>query len=250
MERDHDKGPESATGIESTRRHGRLRVLITLILFLGLAGLGVAYAQLHREQKETLARLVGTEWDLDQSESRVRQLERDLDDETSRLRGCRDELDEVSSSLSRAMSTIREVESSLGISRNQNSNLAGRVDDLASQIEDLAARYSSCSSSLRETRSDALRWNQEAIRLAGELDECVDIANDRQERINNCIDTANSGIRWITNIPGEGFSIGGFGDPYEQLRQKYNDLVDRFNAAINRCNDLSSLLANSLRELE
>ena len=272
MDANHETNSELEVEQDSRPRGRGLLTACVIVLFLGVIGLGVAYAQLHRAHERTLAELGSTEDDLRQSESRSYQLTRDLDEESSRLRTCRDELDGVSSRLASAMSTIRGVESSLGLSRNRNNDLAGQVDGLASQIDDLASRYASCSSALRVARNDATTWNSEAVRLASELDECVDaandwnrraveladelnecvgIANDRQQRMNSAIETANSGILFITAIPGEGFSsLSLLGDPYERLRGQYNDLVDRFNAAINRCNDLSSLLARSLQELE
>lgn len=250
MDANHETNSELEVEQDSRPRGRGLLTACVIVLFLGVIGLGVAYAQLHRAHERTLAELGSTEDDLRQSESRSYQLTRDLDEESSRLRTCRDELDGISSRLASAMSTIRGVESSLGLSRNRNNDLAGQVDGLASQIDDLASRYASCSSALRVARNDATTWNSEAVRLSSELEECVDIANDRQRRINNCIDTANSGIRWITDIPGEGFFSSAFGDAYENLRQRFNDLVDRFNAAVSRSNDLANLLSRSLQELD
>ena len=210
----------------------------------------MAYAQLHQEHEATLSEFSSTESDLRQSESLVYQLEGDLKVESNRLRSCRDELDGVSARLTSALSTIRDVESSLGLSQSRNSDLAGQVDELVSQIDELTSRFSSCSSALGVARNEATTLNSEVIRLSNELAECIGIANDRQRRINDCIDTANSRILWITDIPRQSIFGTGFGDPYENLRQQYNDLVNRFNSAVKRSNDLAELLARSLRELE
>ncbi len=241
--------PNGEGGGKPRPKERGLLVTLVAVLLLGLGGLGAAHVQLQEQHEATVSALSSVEAGLWQSKAEVARLEGDLAEKSDQLRTCRAEFDEVSASFSDAVSTIRSVESSLGLSRNRNSNLSEQIDDLASQIDELSARYRSCSSSIQEAASETMRWKREAVRLAGELDECVDIANDRLRRINACIESANSGILWLTDIPPEGFSVF-FGDPYEELRQKYNDLVGRFNAAINRCNDLSSLLARSLQALE
>ena len=133
MDANHETNSELEVEQDSRPRGRGLLTACVIVLFLGVIGLGVAYAQLHRAHERTLAELGSTEDDLRQSESRSYQLTRDLDEESSRLRTCRDELDGISSRLASAMSTIRGVESSLGLSRNRNNDLAGQVDGLASR---------------------------------------------------------------------------------------------------------------------
>lgn len=239
---------ENDTGGTRKRPTARRWKVLVLLLLLGSAWLGwFAY-----ETSETLDRtrqsldfaersLYSTRNDLSQAESAVSRLERTLGLSRSQSDDLSRQVERVETEIKATRKTIFDLRSSLGLSRSSERDIVAQVTVLSQNLDEYRQAF-------EDAQSSASSWRTEAQRLADELDSCVTIANERQRKINSAIDTANSGMMWLTDIPSKGFTYS-LGDPYEKLRKEYNDLVGRFNAALQRINDLSNLLSRSLGEL-
>ena len=226
---------EDAAGETNTSRSGFWKVC-SCFFFLSSAVLVFLLNDISTE-------LQSTERKLSNSRREVSTLEienRDISDQLDRVSR---ELKSVKSSLSRVEASLSEVESALDLSFTSGRKLSDQIDDLVSELND-------CRYQLRSSRSEVSEWQSQTYRLERDLDECVDIANERLRKMNAAINTANNGVLFLTDIPSEGLYLSLLDDPYESLRKKYNDLVDRFNAAVDRSNELARLLSQALGELD
>lgn len=101
----------------------------------------------------------------------------------------------------------------------------------------------------RENRGLAL----EAVQLERSLSRANATSKELASRINAAIELANRRVLFLTEIPDES-TLSAIGWPYEseyeRLRGKYNDLVGRFNAAIERNSELAQILIDAIAELE
>lgn len=229
-----DFEPEVTAGETSTSRSGFWKVC-SCFFFLSSAVLGFLLNDISTE-------LQSTERKLSNSRREVSTLEIENRDISDQLDRASRELKSVNSSLSRVEASLNEVESALDLSFTSGRKLSDQIDDLVGELNE-------CRYQLRSSRSEVSQWQSQAYELEEDLQDCVDIANERQRKINSAISTANNGVRYLTDIPSGGF-YSSFGDPYESLRRKYNDLVDRFNAAVDRSNELARLLSRALGELD
>jgi chromosome segregation ATPase len=232
------------------RKGGRLWMVFALLFLTGGAVLGWFLFEAQEQLNRTRQRLAqvsqglsSVTYELDDAKRAASRLHRSLGMTQSKNTDLSSTIGKLQRELEQAMSAMADMEASLGLRRATGADLANQVDRMVRSLE-------VCRDSYEETQTVARRWQSEAERLADELNDCVQIANQRQQKINAAISKANRGIRWITDIPSEGSFFSSFGDPYEALRRKYNNLVDRFNAAVSRGNDLAELLADSLRELD
>lgn len=241
---EHPKHPDDANTAESdldsvhTGRKSRLGWIVLTLLLLGSNGyLGWMWYDTNERLDLTLGQLSRSRLAAESCADELAGASRKLDQAERDLRDARAKVD-------RAQSSLDELEAALGQSRTSGRSLSEKVDRMVSALNDCRVELADCEDT---TELMAARIQQHI----SEYDECVSIANDRLRKMNAAIQTANNGIMWVTDIPSESIFVSFYGDdPYESLRRKYNELVDRFNAAIERANDLSALLADSLRELE
>ena len=155
----------------------------------------------------------------------------------SRARRLEDDLSERTNQLSDSITAIATLKST--------------INRLNRNVSSLTTRLNQCDSSLIDTISERSTLAHNYEQLTYEYEQAISVVQDLRGRINSAISTANSGAIFLPSIPSEGYGFSSlFGDPYEELREKYNDLVDRFNAAIRRCNAYADLLYKSLSELD
>ena len=180
--------------------------------------------------------------------------------DNQRLHG---ELDKGATALAEAQRLEANVSSRLrtcSVSAAQAELRADAAEAQAERLQRDLAEWQSTSNTL-EMQQDATRrqlnlcqatrdsLEEQLIIAKQQLTAWQALADDRLDKINDCISTANSGVLLIRDIPAPGF-ISSLGDPAERLRRKYNDLVDRFNAAVERSNDIADLLRRALGRLQ
>lgn len=77
------------------------------------------------------------------------------------------------------------------------------------------------------------------------LESAVRIARSHLDKLDEIASAIRIGMIGVADIPGEGFVFSGGYDlesEYRKVVKKYNDLVDRFNAALERSNDLGEIV--------
>ena len=216
--------------------------VLSILFFTVAIGLSLLVFDTSRKLKSTKRSLSYVENKLFDANEAFLKIERALGLKQSLNSELSTRVNQMRNELESALDSIAQYETALGVSQANGRDLSNQVDRLVQNLEYYRESF-------EDAQDSASSWRSEAERLVGELDDCITIANDRLRKMNSAIDTANSGSIWLTDIPSAGFNFYST-DPYESLRRKYNDLVDRFNAAVNRANDLGDLLARSLRELE
>lgn len=165
--------------------------------------------------------------------------------------------------------------------KNEVSGLSKRINALNSSLEEsegrnevkarvitgLRTELAACTLGTTDYRNQIGTLNSKLASLSRDLEErqsqianCADNLRMRNElvgvlssRIDDAISYANTQAGTVKSIPSDllTFSFTNpFDSEYEKLRKKYNSLVDRFNAAVERCNDLSHILSGVLSKLE
>ena len=125
-------------------------------------------------------------------------------------------------------------------------------DQLRSAIAETRAELRA-STSDRDTAKRELAATRFDLSECGEsLESSMDIARTHRDKLDEISSAIRIGLIGVADIPDKGFIFGGGSDlesEYRKVVKEYNDLVGRFNAAVERSNDLGEVLNRVIRIL-
>ena len=125
-------------------------------------------------------------------------------------------------------------------------------EQVANALRQATAERDGLRSTLRQAEFDRDTAARSLSAARGEITECnealeqaVSIARNHRDKLDEIASAIRIGMIGVTDVPGEGLVIVSGYDlesEYRKIIKKYNDLVNRFNAAVDRSNDLGEIV--------
>jgi len=258
---------DGASPAKPPRRRGR--ALLWCFALAGAAGCAVQGLLLYQGHEREMALRVA----LSTSESERADTQTSLDRTLAALQIATTERDNVRATLQRVEAERVEVLSKLQATSAALRSVTDERDQVANALRQSEAERASAESSLNSTRGtlrsviterDGLRSTLRQTELARDdatrafsaardqvyefseaLEKAASIARSHRDKLDEIASAIQSGIIGVADIPGEEFVFSGGYDlesEYRKVVKDYNNLVDRFSAAVERSNDLGEIV--------
>lgn len=199
--------------------------------FIGCAVLGVLLNRALEREAEVRSALSASEYQRVEAEARL-----------SRTRMA---LETVTEERDESVRTLRSIRAALAEAEESR-------DDLRSTLRQTELARDSATRALSAARAEVSECGEA-------LEQAASIARSHRDKLDEIASAIRIGMIGVTDIPAKGFIFGGGFDlesEYRKVVNEYNDLVGRFNAAVERSNDLGGSTQPShqhlalLRQLE
>ncbi len=131
-----------------------------------------------------------------------------------------------------------EVQRSLDRTQAALQSVASELDDLRSTLRQTELSRDTATRALDAVRAEASECNDA-------LENAVRIARSHRDKLDEIASAIRFGMISVADIPSKGLVFDGGYDlesEYRKIVKEYNDLVGRFNAAIERSNDLGEIV--------
>ena len=205
------------------RGRGLLRSLAVAAL-VGCSVLGVLLYRAHEREQALRAELTMCEYQLNLEQAARRRVEA--------------EREEVQESLEAARGALRTATSELEVLRSALRQAEFARDSANRSLASVRAEFAECEDSLASVRA-------EFSECEDSLESTVRIARSHRDKLDEITSAIRIGMIGVADIPAKGFVFTGGYDlesEYRKVVDEYNDLVGRFNAAIERSDDLGEIL--------
>ena len=126
--------------------------------------------------------------------------------------------------------------------------LTDRADRLSAQLSDTELEFGETKELLDDCRSRLTKCQREEQSLTDRADRLSQMLTTSQSKLDDIASAIRRGSIGLTDIPSASWSIE-FGDECEQIMRKHNDLVGRFNAALERSDQLGDTINEVTRAI-
>lgn len=191
------------------RGRGLLRSLAVAAL-VGCAVLGVLLYRAHEREQALRAELTMCEYQLNLEQAARRRVEAEREEVQESFEAAEEALRTATSELEELRSALRQAEFAR--------------DSANRSLASVRAEFAECEDSLEST---------------------VRIARSHRDKLDEITSAIRIGMIGVADIPAKGFVFSSGYDlesEYRKVVNEYNDLVGRFNAAIERSDDLGEIL--------
>jgi chromosome segregation ATPase len=251
---------EIAQRPEPQKPRGRaLLVIFALVSFVGCAVLGALLHQAHEREGALSAALSASEYERSEAQVNLERtrntldavkLERDdalrkLDATRVALQEATNDRDDARSALERSEAGRTMAESSLSSTRGSLRTVTTERDELRATLRQSELARDAATRALTTARAEVSECNEA-------LEQVTSIARSHRDKLDEIASAIRIGMIGVADIPAKGFVFTGGYDlesEYRKVVDEYNDLVRRFNAAVDRSNDLGEVLNQIIRIL-
>ncbi len=219
----------------------RGRALLVCFALAGITGCAVQGLLLYQGHEREMALRVA----LSTRESERAETQLSLERSRSALQIVTKEREQVADALRQANAEREQVADAL---RQANAER----EQVANALRQATAERDGLRSTLRQAEFDRDTAARSLSAARGEITECnealeqaVSIARNHRDKLDEIASAIRIGMIGVTDVPGEGLVIVSGYDlesEYRKIIKKYNDLVNRFNAAVDRSNDLGEIV--------
>ena len=252
---------------EPQKPRGRaLLGIFALVGFVGCVVLGVLLHQAHEREGALSAALSASEYERSEAQASFHSTrnaldavtgERDdalrkLDSTRVALQEMADARDEARSALQRSEAGRTMAESSLSSTRGNLRTVTTERDELRSTLRQTEFARDTSTRALTAARAEVAECKAEVSECKEALEQVTSIARSHRDKVDEIASAIRIGMIGVADIPAKGFVFSsGYGleSEYRKVVDEYNDLVRRFNAAVDRSNDLGKIVNDVIRIL-
>ena len=220
--------------------------------FVGCAALGFLLYQAGVRERELKFKLSTSEHELEGEQRVRRRYEKDCEVISSDLESTRTSLqaavagrDELKRALQQTKAEHDEAQRTMISTRTALREAQIERDELRSSLLDTVKDRDAISRSLTTARSELSDCDEA-------LESALIIARNHRDKLDEISSAIRIGMIGLSDIPSKRLTFGGGFDlesEYRKVIDDYNDLVRRFNAAVERSNDLGEIVNSIVRIL-
>lgn len=233
---------------------------------IGCAVLGVLLYRGHAREAEVRSALSTSEYQRVEAEASLNRTSmaleamtaardkaaRTLDSTRAALQEAENGRNEAQAAFMRSEAGRNLAESSLSTARSTMRALTAERDQLTTERNELRATLRQTELA-RDSATRALSAARAEVSECGEaLEQAASIARSHRDKLDEIARSIRTGMIGVTDIPAKrsAFSFGFDAESeYRKVVDDYNDLVRRFNAAVDRSNDLGEIVNDVIRIL-
>ena len=159
----------------------------------------------------------------------------------------------------RVEAECEEVQESFEAAEEALRTATSELEELRSALRQAEFARDSANRSLASVRAEFAECEDSLASVRAEFSECEDslertvrIARSHRDKLDEITSATRIGMIGVADIPAKGFVFSSGYDlesEYRKVVDEYNDLVRRFNAAVDRSNDLGEVLNQIIRIL-